>query len=171
MLRHSSLLLVPVILTGCLFASFEFRGYNNWSSCGGIVQAEIYNGGVLAGSREESIDYGYGPEPIKIDEIHGDLFGVPSKIEVTCQNKVPGVFYVVESTSPVQAGERFSIFSNRLAKEFGKPDESDRDDGRVQNFLCGEPASVKLILGTERPDLTKNDILLIVTPYSGVCVP
>ena len=151
--------IISLALVGaCSGAPFEFRGYTNTATCREVIAAEKRYGTVARVRSEEVPRLG----KAEITELTVDLFGRPAGAAVACfTSGVVDVHYTLPS-SP--AGEQsFDWLSGELRKQFGNWSEQPSTTGRIRTFVCGVPATVRLV---EKPDAQAE---LFVAPRPGVC--
>ena len=156
------LAVVSVLLLGaCSDDEFEFRGYSNSASCNEVIAAEkVY--GTVTGTRIEEVPRLGRTE---ITELSGGLFDRPATVSVACfSSGVVNVSYVLADLPG--AAPAFDALSVELTKLFGPWSEKQGTKGRIRTFLCGNPATVRLV---EESGKSPAQAMLLVTPRRGVC--
>lgn len=143
----------------CTETSFEFRGYTNTASCEQVIAAEKRFGTVSRTRSEEVPRLG----KAQVTELTVDLFGRSARAAVACfTSGMIDIHYTLPSSPP--GGEQsFDWLSAELQKQFGSWSEQPVTTGRIRTFVCGVPATVRLI---EKADAQAE---LFVAPRPGVC--
>lgn len=128
-------------LAACSEPAFEFRGYSDFSSCTGVIDIELANGG-----RYDGVFASEDPEnPAQTVELSGTLFAENVRIDVTCTaGRVDSIQYVSPASDPIETGAIFARFAAELEALFGEPTVITSDSARSLRYLCHSPSPVLL---------------------------
>ncbi|MDX1563572.1 MAG: hypothetical protein R3305_11630, partial [Gammaproteobacteria bacterium] len=134
--------LVALAAAACSEPAFEFRGYNDRSTCPEVIDTEIAAGFEFVGAYEPDPEVSTGV----VTELAGEIATLPLKIEVDCgrSGQTNSVSYVFVSPDVALADAVFDVFSADLMARFGEPAERVFGGTHTQLYLCGDPATVVL---------------------------
>ncbi len=112
--------------------TFSFRGYDEYSDCADVVQAEQSAGSKVTGHEPRDWISSTG----HITAMKAELYGVEMDAEVRCEldGDVARVIYWRDSDSDENADRWFSSISVGLAQEFGDVEVENQPSGISRTF-------------------------------------
>lgn len=155
-----------ICLSACSGPSFEFRGYTNQSACSDIVTAEKQHGTVVQVSEEQVPNVG----SATVTELAVELFGKAGTAKVACfSGGIVDVHYTVPGGGGSGTEASFNWLSDELRHELGPWSEESGTAGRIRTFVCGVPATVRLVEVRPSSEAPDGRVMLVVVPRSGLC--
>ena len=124
-------------------ATFDFRGYNEYSDCSDIVSAEERIGSQITGV--EVTDGTVSPD-IHITAMTVEVFGVAMEAEIRCRLNGDPLHAVYWANGDDQEASRakFRTISAGLSGEYGEPKEVEHEGGISHTFVCNDVAELML---------------------------
>jgi hypothetical protein len=124
-------------------ATFDFRGYNEYSDCSEIVSAEERIGSQINGV--EVTDGPVSPD-IHITAMTVEVFGVAMEAEIRCRlnGDLLHAVYWVNGDDEEASRSKFQTISAGLSEKFGEPKEVEHEGGISHTFVCNDLAEIYL---------------------------
>lgn len=121
---------------------YEFRGYNNMSSCTEIRDVEISRGGRVTEIGEKSKT---GFRLIKLESV---VFGFNAEISIRCDadGSPTNIGYVTRYDQDIDLYDVFESYELAAVDAFGQADVTEDQLGQAATYMCKDGVLIQLIL-------------------------